>query len=140
MQIHNTTYCCSQMDTWRVNNIVAVDYVAHKAHMRVFHTPTPGDDYDPDPTVTTIEIKHCPNCGDLITVYSEAVPSPTYTRATTVGGACDDNTCRHNNTTTSVCAFAFREIGCFSTDSAVRVAYEDLLVKMHMGISDFVKE
>lgn len=140
MQTHNPTYCCSQMATWIINNVIAVNPTTGTAHMNVHYTPTPGDTADPAPTIERIEVKHCPNCGDSIGVYSEAFPAPEYTRASALGGSCDDSTCRHNNTVTHVCSFQFRNIGCFNTDAAVKTAYEDLRSNVWNGFEDFTKE
>ena len=140
MQIHNPTYCCSQMATWIANNVIAVNYVNGTAHMNVLYTPTPGDEYDPEPTIERIELVHCPNCGDSITVYSQPVPAPEYTRATVTGGVCNDVACRFHEIG-NTCAFALRDnLGCYSIDAAVRVAYGNLRTNINNGWTDLVTE
>jgi len=141
MQAHNPTYCCSVMANWIANSVVAVNPVEGTAHMNVLYTPTPGEADDPEPDVERIQLNHCPNCGDVIIVYSEAQPSPEYTRATTTGGACDDFSCRFCDVANLVCQFAYRaEAGCFSTDAAVKIAYSNLRTNVNKGWQDFVTE
>ena len=140
MQVHNPTYCCSTMQTWIENNVVVVDYITSKAHMNVLHTPTPVDDYDPEPTIERIDLVHCPNCGDAVMVYSEPVPAPTYTRATVNGGDCDDITCRYLDKVALKCLYAFRSTGCYSVDNAVKIAHADLRANVMKGFSDFTSE
>ena len=138
MQVHNPTYCCSQMAEWVTSNVIAVNPIDGTAHMNVIYTSTPGEDYDPEPAIERIEVIHCPNCGDTITVYSAPVPSPEYTRATVNGGDCDDVTCRY--LVNLKCTYAFRSTGCYSTDAAVKVAHADLRTNVMKGFSDFTSE
>jgi len=129
------------MESYVNASIVTVNYTADTAHMKVVYTPIPEDGNDQNPAMSVIEIKYCPNCGDLIVPYSESVPAPTYVRATLLGASCNDNTCRFNDSINHICCWQFmNSTGCFATSDAAKQAYSDLRDSVQLGWSEMTSE
>ena len=129
------------MQGYITDGIVTVNVDAGTANLNAINVPTPIDDDLQVPEMTRIPITFCPNCGDKIIVYAEDIPVPTYTRAELTGASCNDVTCRYLERTNLVCAFAYRnDMGCYSTDDAVKQAISDLRDKVHSGWDQMVNE
>lgn len=134
-------YCCDNMVDAVTNGIVTVNSDGTKAFINVVNVPTPDDNNDQNPTLTPVEITFCFYCGDIVVTALQPIPIPTYSRATVLGGSCDDNTCRENDSVNSICKFAFiGSVGCLQTSDAAKQAYTDLRASVQQGWNDMLSE
>lgn len=141
MQTHKLCWCCSVMQGYITDGIVTVNVDAGTANLNAINVPTPIDDDLQVPEMTRIPINYCPNCGMVIVTYSENIPAPTYTRATLLGGSCNDNTCRYNDISTSTCCFQYiNDIGCYITSDAAKQSISDLLANVQIGYIEMTNQ
>jgi len=129
--LHKTQICCSVMANW-INSGVVVAGTSGKVYVNILaqvgHITTPTvpantvispiypDENDMNMQITRIEIKKCPECGRAVKSYDCVVPLVQISRATSVGGACNDNSCRFYSN--DKCSFMFRSSGCYIEDQA----------------------
>lgn len=141
LQSHSVCFCCTVLRGYVDNGLITVNPDTGTCVLKVINVPTPEDENDQDPVMTKIPVKYCPNCGEKVIVYSEAVPAPTYTRATLNGASCNDQTCRFLDRVNLLCAYQFRnDAGCYSTDDVAKQAVADLRENIFLGWQEMVNE
>lgn len=141
MQSHGICFCCTVLRGYVDNGLITVNPDTGTCVLKVINVPTPEDENDQDPVMTKIPVTYCPNCGAAVITYDESIPVPMYTRATILGGSCNDNTCRFNKRETSICCFQYiNEIGCYATSDAAKQSISDLLANVQTGYIEMTNQ